>query len=182
VLRLVLKQQPALGERAQVDRDAILLVVAGNAGPRTKGLMSPRDPGKRAAGSGYEPSRRPGRRSARGENGRRHSTPRQGPISRLRRSTCDATHGFARFNPTSTAPPDRWRAAARSARAVSPSEIYVVSWLRARCTHRRNAMPLRMAFCWTAAGVRPSTFATSVTAARSLARRFSLRRSAVVHR
>jgi hypothetical protein len=62
------------------------------------------------------------------------------------------------------------------------SERCVVSRLRARGTHRRNAMPLRTAFCWTAAGVRPSVFATSVIAARSLAKRFSVRRSVVVHK
>jgi hypothetical protein len=62
------------------------------------------------------------------------------------------------------------------------SERCVVLRLRARRTHRRNAMPLRTAFCWTAAGVRPSVFATSLIAARSLARRFSVRRSAVVHK
>ena len=46
---------------------------------------------------------------------------------------------------------------------------------------KRNDMPLRMAFCWTAAGVRPNAFAAATTDP-SLARRFSMRRSMVVHR
>jgi hypothetical protein len=48
--------------------------------------------------------------------------------------------------------------------------------------HRRNAIPLRLAFRWTAAGVRRNASAAAAIAVRSLARRFSLRRSAVVHR
>jgi hypothetical protein len=62
-------------------------------------------------------------------------------------------------------------------RACAARRGYVLGLLT-----RRNAMPLRMAFCCTAAGVRPNAFATAVTGVRSLARRFSLRRSAVVHR